>query len=362
VNEIAQFTQRVQIELDGETLIEERRRFDLETGKVRVGREALADPAAKFTGAIGAVRRLTAEPSMSSEQRAGGFVRLRVAFPDRAPTPREPLLAVGSVADGIVIFVHYLDDAGRIAFGSGALGERNTESAPMLVDPKKVHELVARWTPTGEPKRRRLQLRLDHTIVWSAEIAWPQREGTVVAGRNTVDEPNCAPLFTGQLHSVQRSADGSDPLIGAGDTLRLRVQLPRARTGARDPLLITGRYAAGQLLMIEYLDAQTVRFSLDLWGSPLQASAPIPIDYARPHEIDVSLSALVAPPDILLERHVRRGYVRVAVDGREIWRDDTEMFTADAFEFAIGRNAIGGTGCGPVFTGEVLSAERISRE
>jgi hypothetical protein len=43
----------------------------------------------------------------------------------------------------------------------------------------------------------------------------------------------------------------------------------------------------------------------------------------------------------------------VEVDGREVWRERAEFFVANAAEVAVGVNPIGGTACGPVFTGEL---------
>jgi hypothetical protein len=58
---------------------------------------------------------------------------------------------------------------------------------------------------------------------------------------------------------------------------------------------------------------------------------------------------------------VQFGKVAVVVNGTLRWQHAPQLFTAEAEEFAIGRNAIGGTGCAPEFTGHVLSAERVAR-
>ena len=154
---------------------------------------------------------------------------------------------------------------------------------------------------------------------------------------------------------------GRDPLIGGDDTLKLRVQLPRGRTGEREPLVVTGQNGAGDFLMVEYLDGQTVRFALDHWGSATLSSEPVRVDFARPLVIEVSMGSLAAPPDVALEQHIRRGRVMVSVDGNRVWEHHTELFTAYPEEVAIGRNPIGGTSCGPLFTGSILSAERVAR-
>lgn len=359
----AELTSLAQVTLDDDLLIDERRRFAGELGTLRVGRDALAEPANRFDAPIGPVHRVTGTNALRmGTAQPGGFVRLWLAFPVAPPAPREPLLAIGSGADTALLFVHYVDDTGQIAFGTVARGERPAETASLRIDLEKVHELVVRWQRGADAARSRVELRLDGMVVSSRDLPWTERDGAVVAGRNSLGETGCAPEFTGKLHTVQRSGDGRDPLLGPGDTLRLRVQLPRGRTGTRDPLVVTGRYAGGDLLMVEYVDDHTARFSLDHWGSGPMVSPPVPIDFSVPHEIDVTLGSLAAPADMSVERHLRRGPVAVAVDRQTIWETQSELFTADAFEFAIGRNAIGGTGCGPAFGGDVLAAERILRE
>ncbi len=360
--EIARFTHQLRIEFDGETVIRESRRFESGTGRLRAGRAALAGRDTRFEGEASGLRRLAADVEPGNGQRTPGFLRLRVSFPERPPMPREPLFALGDDVSGGVVFVHYHDDSGKISFGSSVRGERSPLIEPLAVDFNRVHEFVARWTPAKDATRRRLELRLDGTIVSSREVAWLEREGSPVAGKNVGGEPGCAPQFTGRIHSVQRGVDGNDPLIGGGNTLKLQVLLPRGRNGVLEPLVVTGRNSAGDLLMIEYVDERTVRFALDHWGSASRRSEPVRLDFARTHDFEVTLASLAGPADATLERHVRRGSVSVTVDGTPVWREETEFFTAEAEEFAIGRNPIGGTSGGPLFTGDVLAAVRLKRE
>jgi hypothetical protein len=160
---------------------------------------------------------------------------------------------------------------------------------------------------------------------------------------------------------VQRSADGRDPLFSGGATVRLRVRLPSERRIWREPLVVTGGTGAGNLLMIEYMDATTVRFVMDPWGGPTVMSEPVQLADRGPHEMHVTLGSLEARGEAAAERHAFNGVVGVRLNGRQVWRDQSIYFSAEAEEIAIGHNPIGGTGCAPVFSGEVLDAERIAR-
>jgi len=50
-------------------------------------------------------------------------------------------------------------------------------------------------------------------------------------------------------------------------------------------------------------------------------------------------------------RVVANGPLEVWLDGRSVWSQPVEFHTVNPVEIAIGLNAIGGTSCGPEFTG-----------
>ena len=52
----------------------------------------------------------------------------------------------------------------------------------------------------------------------------------------------------------------------------------------------------------------------------------------------------------------------VSVDGRRVWQATREFYPTAAEDVAVGSNPIRGTSCGAVFSGEVLSVERATRE
>ena len=105
-----------------------------------------------------------------------------------------------------------------------------------------------------------------------------------------------------------------------------------------------------------------VRFALDHWGSPLRVSPPLRLASGQPQTIEITLASLAAVADATLVRAVQSGEARVSVNGVQIWEDKTYFFSAEAPELWIGRNGIGGTACGPEFTGEVQEAARVVRE
>jgi hypothetical protein len=181
-----------------------------------------------------------------------------------------------------------------------------------------------------------------------------------VLGQNRIGLADCAATLGGALRSGQVDSEGRDPLGEPGD-LRMRVRLPASRVGQREPLLVTGCSGAGDILVIEYVDTNSVRFGLDHWGTPMDWSEPVPIDFDSPHTLDIAMSSLRSVADATLHE-AQRGKVTVAIDDRPAWAHEGFFYPSEADEVAVGRNPIGGTSCGPAFGGEIVSAQRVPRE
>lgn len=148
----------------------------------------------------------------------------------------------------------------------------------------------------------------------------------------------------------------------AGGALRLRVRLQAQPAGTREPLVVTGRTGAGEILLLEHLGGGEVRFALDSWGQPLRTSAKTRLEPGREHQLRVTLGALATVDDATALRGAHAGPLRVAIDGVTVWQEWTDYHLAEHAEVFIGRNPIGGTSCGSVFSGEILAAEGVARE
>jgi hypothetical protein len=224
-----------------------------------------------------------------------------------------------------------------------------------------VHELVVQFEDFGEPRRKRLLLRCDGVLVWAPEIEIGDSVEVAAIGRNLLNGLECASNFAGTITSVQQNAAGRDP-VESGGNLRLRVRLSPGLAGQCDPLVVTGRTGAGDLLGIQYMDATSVRFGFDHWGSPMAWSDPVTVDFSQPVTLEVAMPSLNPVEDALASGGIIRGDLLVSVNGRVVWQEVREFYPAEAGEIVIGRNPIGGTSSGPTFRGEVLAAERRPRE
>jgi hypothetical protein len=312
-----------------------------------------------FRGAVLDTHRAGKSPSRVPSAE-GPFVRLRLAFRAGADVT-EPLLSFGAPESGSVLTARRVEGE-RVRFALQRRGPVRVQSDLVPIESGRAHELVIRFESTDSPKRRRMLLWLDAQLVFAPVLPWDEgATSNVAVGQDAIGIADCARTFGGTLFSEQTDRQGRDPLQGRGP-LRLRTRLPTNRAGQREPLVVTGLTGQGDILLIEYMDAQTVRFGWDHWGAPLVVSEAVPVDFAAEHRIDVAMESLQTVADAALSRELRSGHISVAIDGRRVWEHAGLFFPAEAEEVSVGRNPIGGTVCGPVFGGEILAAERVPRE
>lgn len=130
--------------------------------------------------------------------------------------------------------------------------------------------------------------------------------------------------------------------------LRLRVRFPAA-TGGREPLLVSGESMRGDILFVEYLPARQLRFGWDSWGSPSAFSEPVVYEPGQPWDIGISARTLdpaytgrKGPTPLCLSR-----------DGVVLWERTIRCYPSAPEDLCVGYNPIGGTVCGPMFSGSV---------
>jgi hypothetical protein len=355
--EVRDVTRELRIDVNGEPVLREHQRGSGVGGaRIRVGSAAIADATSSvFRGEIVRVQR--GASAVRREQ--GVFVRLRLSI-GQTDAPMEPLVAFGeNGARGLLVIKRHV--SGEWTLGWVDSGQVRM-SDPIAIAPGRVAELVVR-SEAGENGATRWLVWLDSVIAWSFEESGGRGAvEPIVAGRAPRTIADCAAEFGGKIFQTQIAANGIDPLAGSGSKLRMRVQFPTPRAGQRDPLLVTGRHGAGEMLMADYIDAQTMRFGLDHWGAPMRLSPPVRVDFSQAHEIEIDLLSLETVPDATLVRAEKFGRVQVKLDGAMVWSHETDLATVEPEEVAVGRNPIGGTSCGPRFTGDILFAERVAPE
>jgi hypothetical protein len=302
--------------------------------------------------------------------------------PDNRPGD-ETLLTVGDPPRVDRVFIRVRTD-GRCQFGVARAGMPELLGEPLTLEtgakrqvrvalgsllPPAAHPYFAGWDEAALARAvRHVRIEVNGVPVLTGHGRFlATAAGRVRLGPRALGLP-AAPRFRGELAAVRRVAlraaeyAAPAPLEGPGDTLRLRVRFPAGPAGTREPLVVTGAFGAADLLLVEYLPDGHLRFALDHWGSPLRASPPVPLRAGGTQEIEVTLGSLRTVPDATLAGVVPSGRVRVVVNGKVVWEEASQLFPAEAGEIYVGRNPVGGTSAGPVFTGELLEVTRVVRE
>ncbi len=156
--------------------------------------------------------------------------------------------------------------------------------------------------------------------------SWRPRWGGLIAG-----------LVTLALLSAFCARHSYPPLPAA---LSLDVTFPRGETGRTEPILCTGMWGEGDLLVIRYLDATSAELRYDHWGHGGPASPPFALAAGQVRTLRVQMPSFVTfskpPPD-------SRAALQVTLDGLELLRADVPYHGRQAKQIFFGTNSIGGS-------------------
>jgi hypothetical protein len=306
-----------------------------------------------------------------------GPIELTFQLPPAAAGSRRLIVSAGNAPAVDKVFMRQLE-GNRVHFEIQTANDVTRLTRPVVFDFSQPHTLRLAMGSLLPPEThpaadalskvqfdalaRRLRVELDGEVLIDLAPWFPTAPGRVAlpeepwsrAATTRRDETQWAAL------AAKPAARPLDTPVGTG-VVRLRVMLPRDRSGLREPLIVAGRPGRGDFVYIEYLDAGTVRFGFDHWGGMGATSPPASVDYGRPIAIRIAMDSLRAPSKLTAGRSTLPGELEVAVDGRSVWRMPVEVFNVPPEEVVVADNLIGGTSCRPVFTGEVLAVERVPR-
>ena len=135
----------------------------------------------------------------------------------------------------------------------------------------------------------------------------------------------------------------------------MQVLFPEHALGTAEPLVVTGVTGAGDMLYVNYVDANHVSFGFDHWAVSSLSGPVVTVDYGRPHRLEIAMASLYPPGEA--GAWTRR--VRVKLDGVGVLDGISACHPSRIEEIQIGKNLIGGSSCGPAFTGGILSLARV---
>lgn len=147
--------------------------------------------------------------------------------------------------------------------------------------------------------------------------------------------------------------------------VHLVLKLPSDRSRGPEPLLVTGRQGAADIVFISYPDPGHVQIGYDHWGVGGPLSGAIAVLGGESLEVQVSLGSLHYEGDpqwlslSAADRERLASTVVVHVNGARVLEAKSRPFACEAGEVHIGFNPVGGSTCSPKFTGKIISSERV---
>jgi len=131
--------------------------------------------------------------------------------------------------------------------------------------------------------------------------------------------------------------------------LTCTVVFERGTPGRGEPLITTGRTGAGDFLYIRYIDPETIAFGYDSWGRGGPVSGPVRVAPGRRRLLRVAMPAL-NPARVASQPPYR---LRVWYNGIVVLTGEVGAHRRASREIRFGQNPIGGTSCGPSFSGQL---------
>ncbi len=199
--------------------------------------------------------------------------------------------------------------------------------------------------------------------VAAAVALWTVANGTAFAFSRRVAVP-----WTTALGNAANQAVAVLERIGGvryGD-LHLRLTLPAGMAGTRDPLVTTRiSPTMGDIVFATYPDASHVQFGFFHMGAGGPIGDPVPVDFAREHEVSIRLGSLYPPrahpifskwTDADVEAIRRR--LEVRLDGALALSAQVNVYESNPDRIEIGANTLAPDVSEPRFRGKIVEVSR----
>jgi hypothetical protein len=296
-----------------------------------------------------------------------GPLKIRLKFPVDQRGKFQPLLVSGAYPNLDYLWVLYRDDQ-HIQLGLEHTSRGSAVTQPIRLDYSIEHTLEVDggflYPPRSHPyfsgkaieaeqsARLRVQVDgipfIDQPALFYDPVSTTPKVGTSPQGSAFGNR------FTGELREVvrtplQRPVD----LTPQAGVVEMAVVLPKDRIGLREPLVVTGTTGRGDIFYVEYLDQSHVRFVLDHWGVGAVESGPVTVTPDYIQIVEIAMGSLFPPDDKAMKNRLV-----VRVNGDTVLDRATAFHDVPLSTQTLGTNTIGGSTCGPAFTGKIVSVQR----
>jgi len=263
-----------------------------------------------------------------------GPCRFEVSFPSENKINHEPLFTTGTDTYTDCLYVarypenqaqfyinHY--DHGNIT--SNLLSIVPNKTYVMEIElgslyPPKFHPYFNDWSDLAIAKAKtsnRVQLN-ETEIINNLQSSYDASPHTVRLGQNPYGSNN---NFSGQIGKLQRLKSRSSSAIEFG-VWRMSLTLPANTYKIGQPLLASGISGHGNMLFVESLSQNQIRFGLDEWGSNLFTNSSIlNIDSNTEHLIEVFVGPQVTKQKIEADWAIRDSDLKLISSELQVWLD-----------------------------------------
>lgn len=327
-----------------------------------------------FTGRVGKVEQVPARrPVLVPDGRDRREpVELKLWLPADKMAGRDPLVTTGDAANFDVLYCEYAG-LGKVSFGLYHRGYETVASPIMDFDPLVPHTLQV-WLGSlaepgaGEKVEASLPATLRLTVIFDGKVAlnqeqvfYPAAPASLVFGRNALVRDVVGPVFSGRIDAVKSVGLETLPdpgLMRSYGAVDMTVVFARGAQGAAEPLVVTGVAGAGNFIYLRYLEGDKMIFGFDHWGIGGIVGKPVVVDTWKPHRLRMTMGSLYPPGENVGELRTR---VKVWLDNTVVLEGDYACHPSARMEVRVGENAIGGSTCGPKFSGQIQRLEQVAR-
>jgi hypothetical protein len=279
----------------------------------------------------------------------------------------DPLVLTGKGKSSDLLYC-VCDGENHVRFALDHFGAGGPQSETAPYDPLIPHTLTV-WMGSMSPgaaasrgalEPDRLGVVFDgRTLLNIHQSFYPDAAEPPRIGLNPFGSSGAGPEFTGEILQAGRAADSALSRVGMNGgygRVEMSVRFPSGVVGTQEPLAVTGVSRAGDFVYVRYVDAGHVAVGFDHWGIGGLMGNPVEVDYAQVHRIAITIQSLYPEGSAGHSSDA----VRVLVDGRPALVGIFPCYPSRADQVYVGTNRIGGSTCGQVFTGNILSIGRFT--
>ncbi len=299
-----------------------------------------------------------------------GPVEMSVIFPDGREGEVEPLLSTGCEFLSDYLVVHY-DSPGTVHLALEHSSHGHFSGPQLELAPRVAHKIVVEMgslyppsehpyfdalTPTEvELCQKTLKVTVDGKVALRRDLPFFDAGSLQPSIGSSGGRPGYPRPFSGTVLSWRRLP--IDLTEAERGPVSLKVQFPAFTRIRTEPLVSTGEVGRGDLLFVRYLGPDYVSFGFDHPGSGAVESAPIAIDYASDHTVDLDSDTLRTAAWPIGEE--RQGRICVRFDGKTVFFEKQALFPTRLEMVTVGINGSGSSTSEEMFSGQIVDMRRL---